>query len=337
MSLTQFVPKWLQFWLFPYVFSVISVGIGWLMPWEHVWLYPLQAVLLTLPAWILSCMGIVHIVVLVFSRKRWWIHLIGIALAVYPLFLYHTPSPKDVASLPGTNVLVSNVNAYTGNVQFVQNYFAMMHVDILVLLEKRGEEIEGMKRVADDFSTPVHKPSHHIAVFCREECRAWVSPQIGSNEMKMSFALVQWQPQLCLLAIHAPPPVPVVASGIRPYIEYLEKYIENGRVKADWEVCHKDDAVVVIGDFNAVPFSWPHRQLIDTGLEDKQLFAGIQSATWPSGGRKFVNFPFFRIDNVLSHPEITMGVEQIAVPDSDHQGLLLRIVSSAAPVKEVVP
>ncbi len=91
-----------------------------------------------------------------------------------------------------------------------------------------------------------------------------------------------------MISIHAPPPVPVSSSGMRPYIEHVAKYISNGRIKADWEVCEKGDNAVIIGDMNAVPSSWPYRTLLDTGLHDLRRFSGVWGATWPAGTDAFV-------------------------------------------------
>jgi len=218
-------------------------------------------------------------------------------------------------------VLVANVNAFSGRAQFLQSYVELMHVDIAVLIEKRAEEVRGMTRVADDFSLPVARTSHHIAVFCREDCQAWVSPQIGSQEMAMSLALVRLQPDVCVISIHAPPPVPKTATGMRPYIEHVAKYINKGRLKADWEVCQKNDRVMVVGDMNATADSWPYRTLMNTGLTDLRSYQGIWGATWPTGSEAFINFPFFRIDHILAADIDVQNIQPVDIPDSDHKGI----------------
>lgn len=226
----------------------------------------------------------------------------------------------------GTDVLVANVNAFSERAQFLQSYIELMHLDVAVLVEKRAVEINGMNRQADDFSLPVARPSHHIAVFCREECPAWVSGQIGSQEMAMSLALVRLPTDVCLIAIHAPPPVPKSSTGMRPYIEFIEKYIEDGRLVADWEVCKKQDKVIIAGDMNAVPASWPHRSLTGTGLKDVRSLSGIWGATWPTGSEAFIDFPFFRIDHLLTKDVDVHSVTAVDIPDSDHKGIRFTVV-----------
>ena len=238
-------------------------------------------------------------------------------------FVFPFGSKKEEAE---KNILVANVNAFTGNEAELQRYLEYLHVDYAILLERRADEIKGMQRAADDFSTPVKKKSHHAAIFCREDCRAWISEQIGSDELKMSYALLKIEPDICVIGIHAPPPVPVVATGMRPYINAISKYIQNGRVKADWQVCDKDDRAIVTGDMNAVAGSWPYQQLREKGLVDQARLLDRTGATWPSGGEVFVDFPFFRIDHLLRNEEITVPYfQRISIPDSDHKALLFGV------------
>lgn len=283
------------------------------MPWENIYLYPVQALCLTIPAWIFGFWWVWTLGCVIVWRKRWWV----IVISLLGIGIPHSGLEADSQVL-----LVANVNAFTDKQQFLQAYIEMFHPDFAILLEKRADEIKGMKRVADDFSTPVAKASHHIAVFCRKDCDAWVSPQIGSKEMKMSYALLRIDPSLCIIGIHAPPPVPIVSTGMRPYVDEIKKYIENGKVKADWRVCKKGDEVILVGDMNAVPGSWAYREFIARGLADQLAWSGSRGATWPSGSEKFIDFPFFRIDHVLSSQPIN-GAQIIDIPDSDHLGLLI--------------
>jgi len=65
-----------------------------------------------------------------------------------------------------------------------------------------------------------------------------------------------------------------------------------------------------------------------SGLIDAQGHTGLHGATWPSESTDFVQFPIFRIDHVLHHPDLDVSVQQIRIPHSDHQGLLLTVQSS---------
>ena len=228
-------------------------------------------------------------------------------------------------SVKGELILIANVNAYAGEQDMLQGYLSMLGVPRLILVEKRAEEISGLNRVSDDFDTVVKKPSHHTAVFCADDCSAWISPQIGSSTMSMSLAVMSLSNEVCLIAVHIPPPTPIDATGMRPYVEYVTSVLEGGRLLRDWEVCTQGDLAIVAGDFNAVEGSWAHQELLGAGLIDAQGHTGLRGSTWPSESKDFIQLPIFRIDHVLHHPNVGLSVQQIRIPHSDHQGLLLTV------------
>ena len=292
------------------------------MPWEHPWLYPIHTILLVQPLWV-ACIWPVWTWVFVRKlqvRLKWgalMLSMVGVAWTVG----LTTPTNR----VSGNQVLIANVNAYAGEQDMLQGYLSMIGIPRVILLEKRAEENGGMKRVADDFDTVVKKPSHHSAVFCTDDCTAWVSPQIGSSTMAMSLVVMPFPSSVCLIAVHIPPPTPIDATGMRPYVEYIESVVESGRLLRDWEGCRQSDAVIIAGDFNAVAGSWAHRQLLQLGLQDAQRGTGLFGATWPAEAKDFLQLPVFRIDHVLHHPDVEVSVQQVRIPHSDHQGLLLSI------------
>lgn len=290
------------------------------MPWEHPWLYPIQTILLVQPLWV----ALVWPLWTFFVARKLGLLMRGLTAATSLIgFGWAMGLGSDSRFSGDTQILVANVNAYAGEQDMLQGYLSMLGVSRMILMEKRAEEIGGMRRAADDFDSVVKKPSHHSAVFCKEACTAWVSPQIGSDTMAMSLVVMPLPKQQCLIAVHIPPPTPVDATGMRPYVEYIESVVDKGRLLRDWEGCRQSDAVIVAGDFNAVSGSWAHRNLLNLGLVDAQAHTGVFGATWPSKSKDFLQLPVFRIDHVLHHPEVTIGVQQIEIPHSDHQGLLL--------------
>lgn len=292
------------------------------MPWEHPWLYPVHTILLVQPLWV--ALGWPLWTLFVTLKLAPVMRIVTVMISLFGLGWAIGVGGASQTS-GDTQVLVANVNAYAGEQDMLQGYLSMLGVSRMILMEKRAEEIGGMRRAADDFDTVVKKPSHHSAVFCKAVCTAWVSPQIGSDTMAMSLVVMPLPKQQCLIAVHIPPPTPVDATGMRPYVEYIESAVEEGRLLRDWEGCRQADAVIVAGDFNAVAGSWAHRQLLNLGLVDAQQNTGVFGATWPSKSKDFPQLPLFRIDHVLHHPELTVGVKQIEIPHSDHQGLLISL------------
>ena len=122
-----------------------------------------------------------------------------------------------------------------------------LNVDILLMIEKRAETIPKMHRRLQTISHKRPKISHNNAIFCKKDisCSGWISEEIGSENMSMPYILLRFSnptdndTHICLVGVHAPPQVPIDASGMKPYIKELVSYIEKGRVREDWNVCKR--------------------------------------------------------------------------------------------------
>ena len=113
--------------------------------------------------------------------------------------------------------------------------------------------------------------------------------------------------ELRLFALHAPRPV---KSPLHRYEEFWEI--------AEEEIANQEGPLIVVGDFNASPFSQVLRRLTgDLGLRDCHQLRGRGAATtWPNGARAL---PPIRIDHVLVSQEIEcIGIGEGAGLGSDH-------------------
>lgn len=300
---------------FPLITAGISWSIGRWMPADTVQLYAVQAVLLSgLPWWIL--IGVIWLLIQGLYRKDRR-YLFAISL----LGLLGIPFQLGPSQPSGLQVAAVNVNAFTGHSEVLSTELSQWDADVLFVIEKRVSEIEGMIRVADDFQTEVPRPSHHMAIFCHPDlnCSAYVSPQVGSATMAMSYGLVRIK-DICIVGIHAPPPIPKDTTGMAPYLDELSDFIGAGFIKEDKGVCHTHDRVLMMGDLNAVPHSEPYHRLQNLGLIDRQAYSGLWRLSWPTGGG-WINFPLFRLDHIFTGPEVPISHEQIRVSNSDHKGL----------------
>ena len=116
-----------------------------------------------------------------------------------------------------------------------------------------------MTLTAHNFDEDVHRPSHHSAVFCRGSCQAVISQQYGSPTMQMPIAIVRFQKQICILGMHSPPPAPIDATGLKPYVNAVVKRIDNGMLLEDFGVCKQGDSLLLwasmlflaVGHFNS--------------------------------------------------------------------------------------
>ena len=252
-------------------------------------------------------------VFLAFLNRNWWY-----ASSLLALFWIGTPDP-GVGS--GMLISVINVNAFSDEENLLQQELQQLNSDVLVEIERRTLEVPLMHRAAHDETLPNIRPSHLSVVFCKEECSAAVTGQIGSESMAMPIAMVRIDERICLLGIHAPPPLPVDASGMTPYIDYLEERIQKGSLIQDWKVCKKGDGILLMGDLNAVAGSQPYRRLLSMGLKDIRKRTGIWGSTWPIEGF-YLPFPVFRLDHIMVGPSIEIqSWRSIRISNSDHLGL----------------
>ena len=222
----------------------------------------------------------------------------------------------------GYLIVSANVQAYASGQEQLEKRLAQERADVVLAIEKRAEEIDGMLRVVDNFDRDLPKPSHGMAFFCREglECAGWVSPEIGVDGCSMPVALLRLEQKMCVVGVHVPPPVPICATGVRPYISWLAERIEDGRMTQDEGPCERGDPVLAIGDFNATPGSWAVNRMLAQGLRDPLRHRGIYAATWPAGGG-WPNLPFFRLDHVFPGALKVTGVQTFRLPQSDHKAL----------------
>lgn len=303
-----------------------------LLPDEFVWVHAAKALLLVAPRWCLALWG--PAALLLAARAR---ALAPAALVLGVFGLASAGRPLSDAPGEGYRIVTSNVNTYGENPTpgATEHALAALDADVVVALERRPEQIPGLRRVADDFEDDMPRPSHASAVFCREgvACEAAVTEQIGSETMKMPVALVRLGGELCLLGVHAPPPAPYDPSGIGPYIQEIARHLAAGRLSLDWGPCRAGDPALVSGDLNAVPLSTAWRTLDRCcGLSAPLLAHGVFASSWPAGGG-WPNLPVFPIDHVFAGAVEVSGLRLARVPGTDHKAVMMRARPAPTPVR----
>lgn len=253
---------------------------------------------------------------LLFRLKQRWA---GVGLALVGGLCLGSPfSPA------GTGLLIvsANVQAYADNAAVLEARLSQERADVLLTIERRAEQIEGMVRVGDNYARSLPKPSYGMAFYCKEGmvCEAWISPRMGEGACGMPVGLLRLESGICIVGVHVPPPVPGCAEGIQPYVKWVTDRLSAGRISQDTGPCIQGDAALVIGDFNAAPGSKTTQRLLNQGLRDPQAGRGIYASTWPAGGG-WPNFPVFRLDHVFAGAVAVTGVQQFSLPQSDHRAL----------------
>ena len=224
-------------------------------------------------------------------------------------------------------MVVVNVNAFSDETdpERLGRELAAFDADVAIVIEKRALSVPGMLRVADNFDEDLPRISHGSAVFCRNAsaCPSTVTHEFGSESQRMPATLTRLLPLgICLVGAHAPPPVPLDPTGLRPHVRAIADRVQDGLLASDWGPCHAGDGVVLAGDLNAVPQS-PVVALHEAG-PGMAAGAGIFGASWPSGGG-WPDIPVFHLDHLLVGDARVADVRQVHVSATDHVGLAFRV------------
>lgn len=186
----------------------------------------------------------------------------------------------------GTLTIVS-FNVFTGNRQLehTARWLREQNADVIVLQEMTRAAREAMKRALAATHPYVHDCNcNDIVIYSRQPWRA-AGGQSRSDE----------RPALSWLTLAGPDGREVRVVGLHPHYNPMSyRYI----AQYDWLVRHireLGDRVILVGDFNAAPWSWQMTRLATAaGLRRHGTFA----ASWPS------LLPVLLIDNVLTTPDI---------------------------------
>jgi endonuclease/exonuclease/phosphatase (EEP) superfamily protein YafD len=310
----------------PGLLALVLPLIGAALPEDSVASQGAAAILCMAPAW--CCALWLPWSVVGGWRTGWWGP--ATACAVLALATLGRPVPWVAQDGPpsgdAVRVLVVNVNAFSDvpDPERLGRAIAESGADLAVVIEKRALAVPGMTRVADNFDDDLPRISHASAVFCREPaaCPSVVSPEFGSESQRMPVTLTRLPAHaVCLVGAHAPPPVPLNSSGLRPHVQAIADRLQGGALRADWGPCQAGDGVVLAGDLNAVPRSPVVGLLHAVGLRDALDGAGVFAASWPAGGG-WPDLPVFQLDHLLVGRAHVADVQQLRVPASDHIGLL---------------
>jgi endonuclease/exonuclease/phosphatase (EEP) superfamily protein YafD len=299
-----------------------SGGLAALCPEDVLWLSAVRAVLLSLPR---PMMLLVAVWGLLYWRRSG--KALGGGFSVAAVLLAGIP-PIWPASDDGLLLVSANVQAYADEPRDLELALGELGADVLITQEKRGARVPGMQRIADNYDRDLSRTSHGAAVYCakRRFCTAEITEEFGTPACGMPVALVRVEADLCVIGVHVPPPIPVCASGLAPYLDEVAKHVDDGRVAADgWGPCEADDPVIVTGDLNYVPGSRAWHTMLDQGLRDTARWQGVWAASWPAGGG-WPYAPFFRLDHMLAGDVTVRGVRYFGLPGADHRAVRARVI-----------
>jgi endonuclease/exonuclease/phosphatase (EEP) superfamily protein YafD len=266
------------------------------------------------------------------SRRMFWVSLAGLMLNtgfVMPLYL-GGPEPGELNKSPlGLKVLHLNAHTantnYTGVIDLIQDETP----DVVFLqevnrlwLEAMDNGLAGYRRVAAEGRTD----NFGIACYAKEPSepgeRAGQRLVIESSRVFDPTQGVAQVPAIELLGRFNDKPVAILSVHPLPPVsgEYARARNATLRAAGEWSAA-RDEPCIIVGDFNATPWSTAFRDLQSAGdLVNSQNGFG-RAPTWPAG---FASLGMIPIDHLL-HSDALLTVDRRVgeVAGSDHLPLIV--------------
>lgn len=193
-------------------------------------------------------------------------------VVIVPLYLPAGSAPTDAPRL----TLVS-FNANFGNDRFddIAASLAGADADVVIVIEATPPLEEALRRRMPEYEVVGESMpgAFGILALTRLPVRARRLLEVGGRGLHALELIVGLEADdVAVLAVHPPPPLGGALAG--------ERDRQFGELAA-WANRH-DGPVVIAGDFNATPWSYPFRTLLaDTALHDSERGFGVQPS-WPA-------------------------------------------------------
>ena len=126
---------------------------------------------------------------------------------------------------------------------------------------------------------------------------------------------------LSAVVVHAPPPVPSCRETTDATVREIASWVDKGRLVRDLGPARAGDSVVLLGDFNALPWWDSIRELEEVGLVD--AWSASHARLGPTWSLWSWLPAFARIDYVFAPASLAIdGIWTISIPGSDHRGVV---------------
>lgn len=266
--------------------------------------------------------GLVGVGILYFFVFGRWTAVIFVAMGVINAFLVaplYLQSPAPAAGDETLSIMSFNVGAGRANQEEVLDYVAAADPDLVFFLESTEEWVGAMPTDGSGYSIGNEIPEDRIYGISVLGPGVTVIEQLRLGTTRDPVMRVEASvdgDRVAVYAVHPRPPDSQERSDARDSL-FAEL---AGLVAAE------SMPVIVIGDFNATPWSYAFRDFTaETGLVNSQEGYGL-SATWPS------TWPMALVplDHML-HSESLTTVKRDVGPDlgSDHLPLLVEVSRAA--------
>ena len=226
------------------------------------------------------------------------------------------PGPTDGAAI---RVLLLNVHTESSGFDEVRQLIADERPDVVALVEVDGRWLVGIAPAVAGYPGRIEAPrddNFGVALYTRGQLRG--AAEVLKTELPTVFAELSLRgARLRVILTHPPPPVSSAALDMQ-YVQFaaIAPRTAGG------------EPVVILGDFNATPWSRPFAWLRDhTGLCDSRAGFGIQ-ASYPTESI-LLRIP---IDHLLASCAIGVRDRRIGRDvGSDHLPVLVDLVVPRSP------
>ena len=313
--------------LAPALLALVTGGLGLLLSTSgSAWAHIISALLLSAPRLCMllyPAMAILWLARPLMGRKGPPLQL---SLSVGVVGLLATGTPMRGAP-EGLSVLTSNVQAFAEGEEELAEFLDAQGADVLFQVEVRVEELPTMRRVAHNFDDGLPMRSYGLGIYCREglECEGEIVKPVDGVTCPMPLGLLRVSDDLCIMAVHVPPPMPVCIDSVEPYVDAVASRLADGGLADDWGPCDSSDELLLVGDFNGTRGGSNYRAFADRGFDDPRANWGMWGATWPAGGG-WPNLPVLRLDHAFAGEGVEVnGISQLSVPGADHKALVVHV------------
>ncbi len=246
--------------------------------------------------------------------------LVIVLVKLMPFFI-----KQDVAA-HGSFIKVVSLNVYYGNPQAraLATYLTQEDADLVLLTEITPPTMQILKTELANIYPYIHDASRHgafgIALFSKEAFDSSQTVNFRPTTRRSGQSIVAEVGGVTFIGMHPLPPTAKRYAQLRDgELAKLQSFVED-LVKKDADV-----PLVLLGDFNASPWSHPMESLFrETPVKHGGTGLGLQGIwpTWRIYGRGSIVFGA-PIDHILiSEPISTVSYKTKLIAGSDHSAVI---------------
>lgn len=262
-------------WLYAIgLLTLMGSGIATLLAWfgSYHWMLDLLAHFRLQYAWLLSAVLLGAVIAKRLPMIMWTTLFLSLNLSViWPLY-WGTQAPQD-PERGQLSVVVFNVNYHNPNPAELASYLADADADIVLILEAVSPVEEAVSTALVGYEKFGHTSSDAFGMLLYSRLPMVEAEELyfgDSALLAIAARVVKGQESFSILGLHTMPPVGAAESALRDTMLQRAK---------NWAA--NEEHPIIIGDFNATPWSHSFATLIEGDLHNSQIGFGAQTS-WPN-------------------------------------------------------